>query len=362
MDDSRMRATFPTIKYLVENKAKTILCSHLGRPDGKIVETLRMAPLAQRLSQLIALPVYTVSECIGQEVIDRVNNLRDGDILLLENLRFHTEEENNNDDFAKKLSLLADIYVDDAFGTAHRAHASNVGIAKYLPAYCGLLMEKELDSLGKILTNAEKPFAALLGGAKVSDKIGVVTNILNKVDYLLFGGSMATNILYIQGFSVGLSKLEKDKEEVVRNLIKSCKEADIAVILPVDLVIAGDIIGTGKSKVVSADSVPKNSYIVDIGPRTIGLFQKQLSKCKTIFWNGPMGIYEVNQFSNGTKSMVNTIANLKATTIIGGGSTAEIVEEMKLTDNMTHVSTGGGASLEFLQGRTLPGVSVLLDK
>ncbi len=362
MDDSRMRATFPTIKYLVEHKAKTVLCSHLGRPDGKIVETLSMAPVAQRLSQLIALPVYTAADCVGQEVIDQVGTLRDGDILLLENLRFHIEEENNDDDFAKALSLLADIYVDDAFGTAHRAHASNVGITRYLPAYCGLLMEKELNSLGKIITNAEKPFAALLGGAKVSDKIGVITNILDKVDYLLFGGSMATNILSIQGFPVGLSKLEKDKAEVIRNLLKSCREKNIEVFSPLDVIVTRDLKGLGESEVIAVDKVPEDCYIVDMGPRTIELFKKQLDKCKTVFWNGPMGIYEVPRFSNGTQSMATAIANLNATTVVGGGSTAEIVEEMKLTDNMTHVSTGGGASLEFLEGKTLPGVSVLLER
>jgi phosphoglycerate kinase len=362
MDDSRIRATFPTIKYLVEHNARIILCSHLGRPNGKVVPELSMVPIATKLSGLIALPVLTVDDCIGSKVINEINKLKDGQILMLENLRFHPEEESNDATFAKALSELADIFVDDAFGAAHRAHASTVGITKYLPAYCGLLMEKELISLGNLLANPEHPFAALLGGAKVSDKIGVLNNILNKIDILLIGGSMGTNFLKALGYGVGLSKTENDKQDLVKSLIASCKQKNIMLILPTDVVISTDTAGKKDTIVVNVKNVPDNSYILDIGPQTIKIFSDSLKHAKTVFWNGPMGIYEVPAFSNGTSSMVNIIANIKGTTIIGGGSTAEIVEDMKLTDNMTHVSTGGGASLEFLEGKILPGVAVLMDK
>jgi phosphoglycerate kinase len=362
MDDSRMRATFPTIKYLVEHRARTILCSHLGRPDGKVSAKLSLAPVANRLSQLIALPVYIANDCIGKEVLDKVAKLHDSEILVLENLRFHTEEESNDPVFSGELATLADIYVDDAFGTAHRAHASNVGITKYLPAYCGLLMRKELISLGKIRTNPEHPFGALLGGAKVSDKIGVVQNILDKVDVILLGGSMSVNILSVKGISVGLSKIENDKHDIIQNILTKAKKANVSVVLPEDVMVSKDMMGQSEHKIVAVGKIPRDMYIVDIGPKTVRNFIKHLNNCKTIFWNGPMGIYEVPKFSEGTRSMAHSIAENKGTTVIGGGSTAEIVEEMKLTDNMTHVSTGGGASLEFLEGKTLPGVAVLLDK
>jgi phosphoglycerate kinase len=318
--------------------------------------------VAERLSQLIALPVFMAPDCIGNTVKEKVDNLKNGQILMLENLRFHKEEEANDPEFARQLAELADFYVDDAFGTAHRAHASNVGITKYLPSYCGLLMEKEIKSLGNILTLPEHPFAALLGGAKVSDKIGVIKNILNKVDLILVGGSMASNILNVMGFSGGLSKLEKDKKDLISDIVSSCKAKKVELVLPVDLMVTADLKGESDAYYVSAGSVPADKFIVDIGPGTIESFSKYLKTSKTVFWNGPMGIYEIGKFSQGTKSMANVIADLKATTVIGGGSTAEIVEEMSLTDNMTHVSTGGGASLEFLEGKVLPGIAVLLDK
>ena len=362
MDDSRMRATFPTIKYLVEHRARTILCSHLGRPDGKFSAKLSLSPVANRLSQLIALPVYTTNDCIGKEVQAKVAKLHDGEILVLENLRFHTEEESNDPQFSRELAELADVYVDDAFGTAHREHASNVGITKYLPAYCGLLMQKELVSLGKIMTNPEHPFGALLGGAKVSDKIGVVQNILDKVDIILLGGSMAANILSVKGISVGLSKIEKDKHDIIQNILREAEKANVTMVLPEDVMVSRDIKGQSEPKIVQVGKIPKDMYIVDIGPKTMKIFINHLNNCKTVFWNGPMGIYEVPKFSEGTRNMAYSVAENKGTTVIGGGSTAEIVEEMKLTDNMTHVSTGGGASLEFLEGKTLPGVAVLLDK
>jgi phosphoglycerate kinase len=362
MDDSRMRATFPTIKYLVEHGARTILLTHLGRPDGKVVESMRMERVALRLSQLIALPVINAKDCIGDEVKKQVMAMKSGDILMLENVRFHPEEEANDAVFAKKLAELADIYVDDAFGTAHRAHASTVGITRFLPAYCGLLMEKELNSLGNILTAPEHPFTALLGGAKVSDKMGVIKNILDKVNLFLIGGSMASNFLWVKGFGVGLSRIESEKKDIIKGIMDACERAKVPLTLPVDVVVTRDIKGKDNADIVDSGKIPADQYIVDIGPKTIEMYIKKLQESKTVFWNGPMGIYEISKFSQGTVTMAKTIAGLKATTVVGGGSTAEIVEDMKLTDYMTHVSTGGGASLEFLEGKVLPGVAVLLDK
>jgi phosphoglycerate kinase len=361
-DDSRIRAAVPTIKYLAARRAKIILCSHLGRPDGKVVEELRMAPIAKRLSQITKLPVSTASDCIGADVEKAVNTLKEGDILLLENIRFHAEEEANDPSFAQALAKLADIYVDDAFGTAHRAHASTVGIAKYLPAVAGFLMEKELKALGSLLTNPEHPFGALLGGAKVSDKIGLIQNISDKVDLLLIGGAMSATFLKANGYKVGLSLVESDKQGLAHELMEAIKRKGVSLFLPVDVMVADNINAEAIGKVVPIADIPANKNIVDIGPKTIELFSRHIRQCKTVFWNGPVGVYEIPQFAQGTKAMVELLANIKATTIVGGGSTTEIVEEMKLAHKMTHVSTGGGASLNFLEGKMLPGVSVLLDK
>ena len=361
MDDSRIIASLPTIWYLLEHKAKIILCSHLGRPDGKIVESLRMTPVAERLSQLINLPIYTVSDCVGPKVKQAVAKLKNGDILLLENLRFHPEEEANDPNFSKGLAELADIYVDDAFGTAHRAHASTYGVAKYLPAYAGLLLEKELKALGNLLTDAQHPFAALLGGAKVSDKIKLISNMLDKVEILLVGGGMAATFLKAQNYNVGLSTVEEDKKELANQLIATAKKNNVQLMLPLDVIVADAINDQAKPFIASISMIPANRYIVDIGPQTIELFTENLKKCRTIFWNGPMGVYEIPQFSRGTRSMADLLANLSATTVVGGGSTAEIVSEMHLGFKMTHVSTGGGASMSFLEGKPLPGVDVLMD-
>jgi phosphoglycerate kinase len=361
-DDSRIRASLPTIKYLVDHKAKVIICSHLGRPEGKVVESLRMAPAAQSLSQLMGLPVSTASDCIGPEVESKVRKLKEGDILVLENLRFHPEEEANDPDFARKLARLADIYVDDAFSTAHRVHASIVGVAKYLPAVAGFLMRKELNVMGKLLHDPERPWACLIGGAKVSDKIGLLQNMLKKVDMLLVGGGMAATFLKAQGYEVGHSLVEDDKLDLAKKLLQEAKEWKVPLLLPVDAVVAGEIKAGASTRVVPITTVPSGSHIVDIGPQSIELFCNELGKCRTIMWNGPMGIYEVLQFAQGTRSIASFLSTLDATTIIGGGSSAEVVEEMGLTDKMTHVSTGGGASLKFLEGVTLPGVEVLLDR
>ena len=361
-DDSRIRAVLPTIRYLVDHKAKVILCSHLGRPHGTVVEGLRMAPVAQRLSQLIDLPVSTASDCIGAEVEKAAANLKEGEILLLENIRFHPQEEANDPSFAQALAKLAEIYVDDAFGTVHRAHASTVGVPKYLPAIAGFLVEKELKILSSILSAPEHPFGALLGGAKVSDKIGLLENILDKVDLLLIGGGMAATFLKVQGYEVGRSLVEADKQELAEQLLKDASRNGVTLFLPVDVLVCDSISEQATGEVVPIARIPPNKYIADIGPQTVELFSQQISQCRTVFWNGPMGVYEISRFAQGTKALVELLANLKATTVIGGGSTAEIVEEMNLTDRMSHVSTGGGASLKFLEGKSLPGIAALLDK
>jgi len=361
-DDSRIRASLPTIKYLIDHKAKVILCSHLGRPGGKVVKELRMAPVAQRLSQLMGLPVSTASDCIGRKVESKVKTLKEGDILVLENLRFYPEEEADDANFARKLARLADIYVNDAFGTAHRAHASTVGVAKYLPAVAGFLMNKELKVMEKLLYNPERPSACLIGGAKVSDKIELLQNMLKKVNVLLVGGGMAATFLKAQGYEVGHSLVEEDKLGLAKKLLQEAREWRVPFLLPIDAVVAEEIRVGAPTSIVPTTKIPSGSHIVDIGPQSVELFYGELRKCRTIMWNGPMGIYEIPQFARGTRSIASFLSALNATTIIGGGSSAEVVQAMGLTDKMTHVSTGGGASLRFLEGVTLPGVKVLLDK
>jgi len=361
-DDSRIRAVLPTIKYLIAEGSKVILCSHLGRPKGKVVEELRLAPVAKRLSELLTLPVTSTRDCIGSEVEQAVSRLGEGDILLLENLRFHPEEEQNDPDFARALSRLADIYVNDAFGAAHRAHASTVGVAQYLPAVAGLLMEKEIDFLDKALTAPAHPFAAITGGAKVSDKLGLLENITGKVDYLLIGGGMCCTFLKAQNYEVGQSKVEEDKLDIARELMDKAAKAGVALLLPSDVVVADNFASDAHFKIVSVSEIPEGSFVMDIGPQTAGRFSTELQKCKTVIWNGPMGVFEFPEFRHGTEAIAKQLSGLEATTIIGGGSTAEAVDELGLTDRMSHVSTGGGASLEFLEGKTLPGVAVLQDK
>ncbi len=361
-DDSRLRASLPTIRYLIDHKAKVIVCSHLGRPKGKVVEGLRMATIAQRLSELVGLPVRTASDCIGPEAESKVGTLQEGDILVLENLRFHPEEEENDASFAQRLASLGDIYVNDAFGTAHRAHASTVGVAKYLPAVAGLLMNKELTVMGKLMHDPERPWACIIGGAKVSDKIELLQNMLKKVDTLLVGGGMASTFLKAQGYEVGRSSVEDDKLDLARKLLQEAKDWKVPFLLPIDAVVAGEIKAGASTRVVPTNNIPAGSNIVDIGPKSIALFQNELKKCRTVMWNGPLGIYEVPQFGQGTRAIATFLSGLGATTIIGGGSSAEVVQEMGLTGKMTHVSTGGGASLRFLEGAILPGVQVLLDR
>ena len=361
-DDSRIRATLLTIKYLIDRKARVILCSHLGRPKGEVVTKLRLAPVAQRLSQLLGQKVALAPDCIGPEVEKVVQKLRGGDVLLLENLRFHPEEEANDASFAQALARLADIYVNDAFGASHRVHASIVGVASYLSAVAGLLVEKEIKVLEGILANPGHPFAELTGGAKVSDKIGVLENTMNKVDYLLIGGGMAATFLKAKGYEVGLSLMEDDKQDFAAKLTDKAAQRGVRLLLPVDVVVADEINVEAKVKVVSVEDIPPDWRIVDIGPRTIRIFSEELRRCKTIFWNGPMGVYEIARFAQGTQAMAKLLASLKATTVIGGGSTAEVVTEMKLADKMSFVSTGGGAALRFLGGEKLPGVEALLER
>jgi phosphoglycerate kinase len=361
-DDSRIKASLPTIQYLQKNDARIILCSHFGRPKGKVVESMRLAPAAQRLSELLGKPVQTVRDCIGPEVENAVSHLNNGDILMLDNLRFHDEEEANDPLFARSLAKMADLYVDDAFGAAHRAHASISGVAAYLPAVGGFLMEKELTFLGKLLENPLHPFIAVMGGAKVSDKMGVIENIIGRVNAILIGGGMAANFLKAQGHNVGSSVVEDDKLDYTREMLKKADAGGVRIVLPVDVVAALTVESASPRQIVSVNNIPAGYLIVDIGPETAISFVQEIQQAKTAFWNGPMGIFEIEAFAQGTRAVASALASSQATTIVGGGSTAECVAEMGLSDKMTHVSTGGGASLEFLEGKELPGVAVLLNK
>ena len=361
-DDSRIRAALPTIRYLIDRGARVILCSHLGRPKDKVVEKLRLAIVAQRLSQILGKPVKYSRDSIGSEAKKSVAELNSGDVLVLENIRFHPEEEQNDASFAQALASLADLYVNDAFGTSHRAHASIVGVTQYLPSAAGLLLEKEIETLSGITENPAHPFAALLGGAKVSDKVDMIENIMGKVDYILIGGGMAATFLKAKAYEVGLSLVEADKIGVAAKLMTKASRNHVRLLLPVDVAVANEISPTAEVKIVGIEDIASDKRIVDIGPRTSSTFKETLQKCKTVFWNGPMGIYEIPQFAEGTKALANAMANLNATTVIGGGSTAEIVTDMGLSDKMSFVSTGGGASLEFVSGKALPGIAALPDR
>ncbi len=361
-DDTRIRAVLPTIKYLTDNNARVILCSHLGRPDGKVVDELRLAPVAERLSQLLNSPVEMATDCIGPTVEEAVAKLKKGKILMLENLRFHPEEENNDPKFAWALARLADIHVNDAFGTAHRTHASNVGVTEYLTSVAGFLMEKEIDVMGKALDEPARPFTAIIGGAKISDKIGVIENILGKVDSLIIGGGMASTFFKALQYDVGKSAVEINKVSLAQQLVEKASEKGVHLLLPTDVVVADKFESNAKFKIVQITGVPSGWYVMDIGPQSVALFEAKLRKSKTIIWNGPVGVFEFPKFGNGTEAIAHLLAGLDAITIIGGGSTAEAVEKLGMVDKMTHVSTGGGASLRFLEGKTLPGVAVLKDK
>jgi phosphoglycerate kinase len=359
-DDTRMRAALSTIHYLMDHKAKTILCSHLGRPTGKPNPAYSLGLVGVRLSQLLSREVRMAPDCIGPVVQGMVNHMQPGDLLLLENLRFHPEEEANEAAFVQALAALADVYVDDAFGSAHRTHASTAGVAKYLPAVAGFLMERELTFLGRALTNPARPFVAILGGAKVSDKIAVIERLLGKVDWLLIGGGMANTFLRAQGKEVGQSLMEKDKLGVAKDLLK--KGAN-KIVLPVDVVVADQVDTHALRSTVAVGTVPSSWRILDIGPQTVERFKQALHGAQTVVWNGPMGVFEVAPFAAGTFAIAHALAELPgATTIVGGGDSAAAVEQAGVADRITHISTGGGASLEFLEGKVLPGVAVLQDK
>lgn len=361
-DDNRMRAVLPTIEYLVNRGARVVIASHLGRPDGKVVDKLRLGVVAQRLSQIISKPVRTTLDCIGSEAEEAAASLKNGDVLLLDNLRFHAEEEENDPLFARSLAGLVDIYVNDAFGTAHRKHASIVGVTEYLPAVAGLLLEKELQNLGVILEEPAHPFAGLFGGAKVSDKVALLENIMDKVDILLIGGGMAATFLKAKSYEVGRSLVEMDKLSTAKDLIGKAVRSRTRLLLPLDVVVIDEISDREEVNAVSIENILSQQRIADIGEQTIKSFSQELKGCQTVFWNGTMGISEISEFASGTKAMTKLLAGLNITSIIGGGSTAEAVAELGLTDEMTFVSTGGGASLSFLGGQKLPGVEALLDR
>ncbi len=361
-DDRRIKAALPTIQYLMDQGAKVILVSHLGRPKGTFNEKFRMDPIAHRLADLLAKPVRKADDVIGPDVDAAVDALQPGDVLLLENVRFYKEEEANDPDFAKKLSSLADIYVNDAFGTAHRAHASTEGVAHDLPAVAGFLMQKEIDYLGKALTNPERPFVAILGGAKVADKIPVIENLLDKVDVLLVGGGMTYTFLKAKGYEIGQSLLDENSIDLCKALIQKVADGGKNFQLPVDVVIADKFASDAETKVVPISEIPADWMALDIGPATRELFRKNIMEAGTVVWNGPMGVFEMPLFAAGTNAIAQAMADSKAVTIVGGGDSAAAVEQMGFADKMSHVSTGGGASLEFLEGKALPGVIALNDK
>jgi len=360
--DQRLRATLPTIHYLLERDCKVILCSHLGRPGGKVTEDLRLAPIGDRLGFLLGKPVKSVKDCIGPEVASAVADMAPGDVVLLDNLRFYPGEEKNDPGFSQDLAANADCFVMDAFAVAHRPHASTVGVSELLPSAMGILVQREVESMGKALESPERPLAALLGGAKVSDKILVLENLLDKLDHIFIGGGMCVTFLKAQGINTGASNVETDRLDFARELMERAKQRNIQVHLPDDLVIADRFGADGEVKTVASGQVPDDWFIMDVGGDTATRFAKDLAACRTIIWNGPMGVFEMPRFSQGTRVVAHGIADTQGiTTVVGGGSTAEAVEEMGLMDQMTHVSTGGGASLEFLEGKELPGIAALPD-
>ena len=361
-DDRRIREALPTIKYLIDKGAKVILVSHLGRPKG-FQDDLRLDPVAKRLSELLGKPVKKLNDCIGEEVEKEISNMKEGDVVLLENIRFYKEEEANGPEFAKKLAKLADLYVNDAFGTAHRAHASTAGVAQYIPGVAGLLMKKEIEIMGKALESPERPFICILGGAKVSDKIGVIKNLMNKVDGFLIGGGMMFTFLKALGYEIGKSIVEDDKLELAKEIMNMAKERGVKFLLPKDAVVVKEIKEDAPTSIKDVDKFEKDDIGVDIGPKTIELFREEILKARTIIWNGPMGIFEIPAFANGTRKIAEAIAeNKNCISIVGGGDSAAAIQMLGLEDKFTHISTGGGASLEFLEGKELPGVAVLQDK
>jgi phosphoglycerate kinase len=362
VNDTRIEAALPTIRYLTERGAKVILASHLGRPKGKIREDLRLTLPGKRLSEMLGKPVTKLDACVGEEVTRQVSAMQPGDVILLENVRFEPGEETCDPKLSAAFASLADLYVNDAFGTAHRAHASTAGIAAYIPAVAGLLLEKELTMIGNALARAEKPFVAIIGGAKVSDKIGVLENLLDKVSAFLIGGGMANTFLAAQGYRMGASLVEEDKLEVANQLAEKARRQNVNLLLPSDVVVADRFSEDAVRKIVAVGEVPDGWMALDIGPETVAAYREVIAAARTVIWNGPMGVFEMEPFAAGTLAIAEAVARVEGTTIVGGGDSVAAVEKCGLADKMTHVSTGGGASLEFLEGRELPGVAVLMDK
>lgn len=361
-DNRRIVGALDTIKYLMDKNAKVILCSHLGRPKGEYKKEFSLEPVAKELSRLLGKEVKLASDIVGDSAKSLVANMKEGDIVLLENVRFDPREEKNDEEFSKELASLAEVFVNDAFGTAHRAHSSTTGVASFLPAVSGFLIEKELKFLGSSLENPERPFVAILGGKKVSDKIGVINSLLEKVDTLMIGGAMAYTFFKAQGYNVGNSICELDKLDLANSLIEKAKEKNVKLMLPIDTKIGREFKKDTESKTVAWTDIPDGWEGFDIGKKTIEMYKEELKKAKTIIWNGPVGLFEFDQFAIGTNEIANLLATLDAKTIIGGGDSAAAVEKAGLSDKMTHISTGGGASLEFLEGKKLPGIECLMDK
>ena len=364
-DDSRIRASLPTIRHLVGQGARVVLASHLGRPDGKVQDGLRLRPVAERLTQLLRQNVPVTGDALGIGTEDAVKRLRPGEVLLLENLRFHPEEEANDSKFAEALASYADVYVNDAFGTAHRAHASTVGVAKILPAYAGLLMEREINALSGLLEDPEHPFAAIVGGAKVSGKLKVLDNLVTKVDLLILGGGMANTFLLAQGKSVGKSLAEHDMIDQAKRVLAEAEKRNVRVILPVDVIVAKEVTRGTEYKTLLSEKIPASWHIVDVGKDTLAIIEEALADVRTVVWNGPMGVFEIPVFGAGTRAVAKVLAERAddgATVVVGGGDSVAAIQQQGLAERMTHISTGGGASLEFLEGRELPGIAVLQDR
>ncbi|MFI8715203.1 phosphoglycerate kinase [Brevibacillus brevis] len=360
-DDTRIRAAVPTIRFMMEAGAKVILASHFGRPKGQAVEEMRLTPVAAHLSSLLGKDVRKLEDCQGADVEAAVERMESGDVILLENVRFHAGEEKNDPELAKSFAALADLFVNDAFGTAHRAHASTAGIAEYIPAVAGLLMEKEIRFMGGALSNPERPFTAIVGGAKVKDKIAVIENLLTKVDHLIIGGGMANTFLKAQDYGIGASLCEDDKLDLARTLMEQAKERGVQLLMPVDVVVADRFAADAEKQVVAIDAIPAGWMALDIGPKTVEQYHSVIVDSKTVVWNGPMGVFEMDAFAGGTIGVAKAMAACSGTTIIGGGDSVAAVEKAGVAEQMTHISTGGGASLEFMEGKELPGVAVLAD-
>lgn len=360
-DDTRIRSALPTIEWLREQGARVVLCSHLGRPKGQVKDEFRLAPAGKRLSELLGTDVKIIPTTIGEEAEAAVGDMQDGDVALIENLRFDPREEKNDPEFAQALARLGDVYVNDAFGAAHRAHASTAGVAEFLPAYLGLLMQKEVDALGKLLESPERPFAAIIGGAKVSDKIAVLENLVSRVNTLLIGGGMANTFLLAQGKEIGSSLVERDQLGTAGSIMDQANAQGVTLMLPTDVIVAGDI-KASEGQIVPVDGVPEDKAIFDIGPETATAYANVIASHKTVLWNGPLGVTENEAFAGGTKTVAEAVAKADGYTVIGGGDSVAAIEKLGLADKIDHISTGGGASLEFLEGKTLPGIAAIPEE